>query len=119
MAYPKPSDPPYRKKNYKAAMDEINKVAMVANPLGQNQNWEDPEAKPGQDDDYDRSPGRPLILPVDRPIAVRLSSKDVIHDFFLPNFRVKLDARQAMKRRANFTPLPRAQRTQDMSINDP
>ena len=31
-------------------------------------------------------------IPVNRPVIVRLRSKDVIHSFFLPNLRVKQDA---------------------------
>ena len=33
-----------------------------------------------------------LHIPVNRPVIVRLRSKDVIHSFFLPNLRVKQDA---------------------------
>jgi len=33
-----------------------------------------------------------LYVPVNRPVIVQLSSKDVIHSFFLPNLRVKMDA---------------------------
>ena len=33
-----------------------------------------------------------LTLPVDRPVLVRLTSKDVIHSFGLPEMRVKQDA---------------------------
>jgi cytochrome c oxidase subunit 2 len=33
-----------------------------------------------------------LYLPVNRPARIRLRSKDTIHSFFLPNFRVKQDA---------------------------
>jgi cytochrome c oxidase subunit 2 len=32
-----------------------------------------------------------LVVPVDTPIEMLLSSKDVIHSFFVPNFRVKMD----------------------------
>ena len=46
----------------------------------------------GADDDWVKDPGRPVVIPYDRPIDVVLGSKDVLHDFFLPNFRVKLDA---------------------------
>ena len=118
MAYAQPSDPAYRKLKYEEAMKKIN-ADIIDNPLGQNQNWEDLEAKPGQDDDYDHNPGRPLILPVNKPIAVRLSAKDVIHDFFLPNFRVKLDALPGMLGRINFTAIPEAQSTEDLSLDEP
>lgn len=33
-----------------------------------------------------------LYLPVDKPVIVRLSSKDVVHSFSLPEMRVKQDA---------------------------
>jgi len=33
-----------------------------------------------------------LRFPVDRKVRVRLTSKDVIHSFFIPSFRVKQDA---------------------------
>ena len=33
-----------------------------------------------------------LHVPVNRPVITQLSSKDVIHSFFLPNFRIKMDA---------------------------
>ncbi len=118
MAYAQPSDPAYRKLKYDEALKKIN-ADIIDNPLGQNQSWDDLEAKPGQDDDYDHNPGRPLILPVNRPIAVKLSSKDVIHDFFLPNFRVKLDALPGMMGRINFTAMPEAQSTEDLSLDDP
>ncbi len=33
-----------------------------------------------------------MVIPVDRPVYIHLTSRDVIHSFFLPNFRVKQDA---------------------------
>lgn len=33
-----------------------------------------------------------LHVPVDEPVLVQLTSKDVIHSFFLPNARIKMDA---------------------------
>ena len=118
LAYPQPSDPPYRGKPYVEAMSRINKD-ILENPLGQNKNFEDPDAKFGQDDDYDVNPGRPLILPINRPIAIRLSSKDVIHDFYMPNFRVKLDALPGMQGRLNFTAEDGAKSTQELNIDEP
>ena len=43
-----------------------------------------------------------LHLPVDRPVTVYLSSKDVIHSFFLPNLRVKQDAIPGMEIPVHF-----------------
>jgi cytochrome c oxidase subunit 2 len=118
LVFPHPSDPPYRKLPYEQAMSRINRD-ILENPLGQNKNFDDPDAAAGKDDDYDPNPGRPLILPVSKPIAIDLSSKDVIHDFFLPNFRVKLDSLPGMAGRINFTAEPSALSVQELSIDDP
>ncbi|HEY7087473.1 MAG TPA: cytochrome c oxidase subunit II [Tepidisphaeraceae bacterium] len=83
---------------YKEAVASINKYIAQENPLGKD--FSDPD---GKDDDFVKEPGRELTLPANRPIEVQLSSKDVIHDFFLPNFRVKLDAVPGMRGRLYFT----------------
>jgi len=45
-----------------------------------------------------------LVLPVDRPVVVQLTSKDVIHSFGLPNFRVKQDVIPGLMTPVWFTP---------------
>jgi cytochrome c oxidase subunit 2 len=45
-----------------------------------------------------------LNLPVNKPAIVHLTSKDVIHSFGLPNFRVKQDANPGMMTPLWFTP---------------
>jgi cytochrome c oxidase subunit 2 len=45
-----------------------------------------------------------LNLPVDRPVIVYLSSKDVIHSFGLPEMRVKQDAVPGIVQPVWFTP---------------
>jgi cytochrome c oxidase subunit II len=45
-----------------------------------------------------------MHAPVGKPVRVRLRSKDVIHSFFLPNFRVKQDAVPGMGIEVWFTP---------------
>jgi len=40
-------------------------------------------------------------------------------DFFLPNFRVKLDALPGMYGRVNFTAMSEAQSTKQLKLNDP
>src|SRR5262249_55370104 len=45
-----------------------------------------------------------MHAPVNKPVRVRLRSKDVIHSFFLPNFRVKQDALPGMGIEVWFTP---------------
>ncbi|HET7202835.1 MAG TPA: c-type cytochrome [Steroidobacteraceae bacterium] len=54
------------------------------NPFGMDAN--DPR---GQDDVLIARPE--LHLPLDRPVKVLLRSKDVLHDFTVPQFRVKMD----------------------------
>ena len=46
-----------------------------------------------------------LHMPVDRPITVLLSSKDVIHSFSLPAMRVKQDSIPGMEIPVHFTPV--------------
>jgi cytochrome c oxidase subunit 2 len=73
-----------------------NNLVSADNPLGLDR--KDPDAK----DDI-VTPNQ-LHLPVDRPVLVRLSSKDVIHSFGLYEMRVKQDAIPGMQIPVWFTP---------------
>jgi cytochrome c oxidase subunit 2 len=46
-----------------------------------------------------------LHLQLNRPVIIRISSKDVIHSFFLPVMRVKQDAIPGMEIPVHFTPI--------------
>jgi len=81
---------------YEAAVKAINNYNET-NPQGKD--FSDPD---GADDIFQGALAREIVLPANRPIEVQLSSKDVIHDFFLPNFRVKLDAVPGMRGVLNF-----------------
>jgi cytochrome c oxidase subunit 2 len=63
---------------------DIKLLDLQSNPLGLDRS--DPAAKD------DVTTVNQLNLPVNRPIIVRLRSKDVIHSFGVPEFRVKQDA---------------------------
>jgi cytochrome c oxidase subunit 2 len=63
---------------------DINLLDLQSNPLGLDRS--DPAAKD------DVTLVNQLYLPVNRPIIVRLRSKEVIHSFGVPEFRVKQDA---------------------------
>ena len=63
---------------------DIKLLDAQANPLGLDRS--DPAAKD------DITTLNQLYLPVNTPIIVRLRSKDVIHSFGVPEFRVKQDA---------------------------
>ena len=67
------------------------------NPLGLNPN--DPN---GQDNVV--IVGDDLHLPVGRPVKVLLRSVDVVHDFYVPEFRAKMDIVPGMVTRFWFTP---------------
>jgi cytochrome c oxidase subunit 2 len=63
---------------------DIKLLDLQSNPLGLDRT--DPAAKD------DVTTVNQLYLPVNRPVIVRLRSKDVIHSFGVPEFRVKQDA---------------------------
>jgi cytochrome c oxidase subunit II len=63
---------------------DIKLIDLQSNPLGLDRN------DPGGKDDV--TTVNQLYLPVNRPVIVRLRSKDVIHSFGVPEFRVKQDA---------------------------
>jgi heme/copper-type cytochrome/quinol oxidase subunit 2 len=79
-----------------AAITQYNTVS--ANALGKD--FSDPA---GKDDIWEGALARAIEIPVNRPVEVQLGSKDVLHDFFLPNYRVKLDAVPGMRGRFVFT----------------
>lgn len=66
------------------------------NPVGLDR--EDPDAKD------DITTINQLHLPVDKPVLVYLSSKDVIHSFSLPEMRVKQDVIPGMRIPVSWTP---------------
>jgi cytochrome c oxidase subunit 2 len=63
---------------------DIKLIDIQENPLGIDRN--DPDAKD------DVTTLNQLYLPANKPIIVKLRSKDVIHSFNVPEFRVKQDA---------------------------
>ncbi len=67
------------------------------NPFGLNPN--DPN---GQDDIL--IDGDDLHLPIDKPVKVLLRSLDVLHDFYVPQFRAKMDMVPGMITYFWFTP---------------
>jgi cytochrome c oxidase subunit II len=63
---------------------DVKLLDLQSNPLGLDRS--DPAGKD------DITTVNQLYLPVNRPVIVRLRSKDVIHSFGVPEFRVKQDA---------------------------
>jgi cytochrome c oxidase subunit 2 len=75
---------------------DISLVNDVSNPLGLDRS--DPACV---DDIVTRNQ---LHLPLGRPAIVQVSSKDVVHSFSLPDFRVKQDAVPGLRTPVSFTP---------------
>jgi len=67
----------------------------ASNPLGQD--WEDPK-------NWDDMHPTDIYLPVNKKVRVRITSRDVLHNFYLPHFRVKMDAVPGMPTYFVFTP---------------
>lgn len=65
------------------------------NPLGQD--WTDEK----NIDDFHPNE---IVLPVGKKVRVRINSRDVLHNFYLPQFRVKMDAVPGMPTYFVFTP---------------
>ncbi len=69
--------------------------AAAGNPLGVD------TSDPRGNDDLVRSV---LVLPVGEEVHLQLRAQDVIHGFFIPNMRVKLNAVPGMVTQLHFTP---------------
>ena len=65
------------------------------NPLGQD--WTDEK----NIDDFHATE---IVLPVNTQVRVRITAKDVLHNFYLPHFRVKMDAIPGLPTYFVFTP---------------
>jgi cytochrome c oxidase subunit 2 len=70
---------------------------MVVNVTGQQFTWtfQYPEEK---------LDAKELVLPVDRPVEFRIHTKDVIHSFWVPQFRLKSDAVPGLTTKVRVTP---------------
>ncbi|HZV71771.1 MAG TPA: OmpA family protein [Saprospiraceae bacterium] len=71
------------------------KKVTAENPLGQD--WTDPK-------NFDDFHPDELWLPVNHKVRIRIIARDVLHSFFLPHFRVKMDAVPGLPTYFVFTP---------------
>jgi cytochrome c oxidase subunit 2 len=65
-------------------------VEILAEQFAWNVRYAGPDGRLHTDDDLETI--NQLHLPVDQVVLIHLKSKDVIHSFFVPQFRAKLDA---------------------------
>lgn len=71
------------------------KLITAENPLGQD--WTDAK-------NFDDFHPDELWLPVNKKVRVRIIARDVLHNFYLPHFRVKMDAVPGLPTYFVFTP---------------
>jgi cytochrome c oxidase subunit II len=70
---------------------------MVVNVTGQQFTWTFQYPSEKLD-------AKELVLPVDRPVEFRIKTKDVIHSFWVPQFRLKSDAVPGLTTKVRVTP---------------
>ncbi len=70
--------------------EDVMKVEVLAQQWMWNFRYHGPDGKFNSDDDY--TSNHDLVVPMNKNIEFRVSSKDVIHSFFIPNARLKVDA---------------------------
>ena len=74
-------------------------IDPATNPLGID--WKDEASV----DDIVLGGSDKIVLPLDSMIKVRITAKDVLHNFYLPHFRVKMDAVPGLPTSFIFTPV--------------
>jgi len=77
-------------------MRQVPKDAMQVTAIGQMWKWK--FEYPGN------KASDTLVLPINKPVKVNLVSKDVIHGFFIPAFRIKEDVVPGQKNYSWFIP---------------
>lgn len=87
----------YPGKDGKFGRHDFRKLSLT-NTIGYD--FSDPENLAALDDFSSST----LMLPKDKEILVKIRSKDVIHSFYLPHMRVKMDAVPGMPTTFRFTP---------------
>lgn len=77
---------------------EFSKIEPGLNDIGMD--WTDEKSQ----DDILLTGADMIVIPVDTLVRVRITSKDVLHNFYLPHFRVKMDAVPGLPTYFIFTP---------------
>jgi cytochrome c oxidase subunit II len=76
--------------NFPKASDNPLTIEVQAQQWAWNFRYPGPDGKFNTADDIVTL--NDMHMPVGRPVLLRLTSKDVIHSFYVPNFRTKIDA---------------------------
>lgn len=75
--------------NWPTGADTV-KIEVLAQQWAWNIRYAGPDGKFNTDDDVVTL--NEMHVPIGKPVYVKIRSKDVIHSFYLPNFRTKVDA---------------------------
>ncbi|MVZ64868.1 cytochrome c oxidase subunit II [Sphingobacterium sp. DK4209] len=67
---------------------------------------------------WDDVKGDEIVIPVNKPVRFHIMSKDIIHSFFIPDFRVQINAVPGMTNYFQFTPTVTTEEMRDRQ-NDP
>jgi cytochrome c oxidase subunit II len=78
-------------------LEAKQKNEMVVNVTGQQFTWNFQYPS-------EKLEAKELVLPVNRPVEFRIHSKDVIHSFWVPQFRLKSDAVPGLTTKIRVTP---------------
>lgn len=80
-------------------IEEKRSNTLVVHVTGQQFAW-----RYAYDQDGRRIETTQLVLPKDRPVLFKVNALDVIHDFWVPAFRVKIDAVPGIQTEVRATP---------------
>ncbi|WP_242691593.1 cytochrome c oxidase subunit II [Desertivirga arenae] len=94
------SDNQLGKRNYK--------LTSATNSLGID--FKDPKS-------WDDKLGSEIVLPVNKPVRVTINSKDILHSFYMPEFRVQMNAVPGMPTYFQFTPTITTQQMREKTNN--
>ncbi|MCA9400671.1 MAG: cytochrome c oxidase subunit II [Candidatus Omnitrophica bacterium] len=75
--------------------DDVVKVECLPQQFAWNFRYPGPDGRFATEDDI-VPPQNQMHVPVDTPIVVQMAPYDVIHSFYIPNFRLKQDATPGM-----------------------
>lgn len=67
---------------------------------------------------WDDIKGDAIVIPVNKPVRFHIMSKDIIHSFYMPDFRVQINAVPGMTNYFQFTPTVTTEEMRD-KMNDP
>jgi|TARA_B100001964_G_scaffold169302_1_gene186153 cytochrome c oxidase subunit 2 len=74
---------------------DIVRIEVMPQQFAWNLRYPGNDGQFGTDDDLIPAQNQ-LHIPVNRPVVIQIAPYDVIHSFYLPNFRVKVDATPGM-----------------------